>query len=111
MPLAILTNGATTANAIKAFDYAAKNGANIISNSWGNNTYEPALADAVAAATKAGLMVVVAAGNENWDTGVHGSYPDNYAGSVSIAASTDKDTKGQLLEPWHHHDRCRGTRR
>jgi subtilisin family serine protease len=93
MPLGVLTNSATTANAIKAFEYAARNGANIINNSWGNNTYEPALQAAVSQATKAGMMVVVASGNENWDTGVHGSYPDNYAGSVSIAASDDKDAK------------------
>jgi subtilisin family serine protease len=93
MPVPVLTSSASTANAIKAFEYAAKNGAHIISNSWGNNTYEPALQAAVTAATNAGLMVVVAAGNENWDTGINGSYPDNYAGSVSIAASDHKDAK------------------
>lgn len=93
MPLAVLTSSATTANAIKAFGYAVNNGANIISNSWGNNRFEPALDAAVRATTAAGTMVVVASGNENWDTGVHGSYPDNYPGSVSIAASTSKDLK------------------
>lgn len=96
MPLAILTNSATTANAIKAFDYAVKNGANIVSNSWGNNRFEPALDAAVRATTAAGTMVVVASGNENWDTGIHGSYPDNYPGSVSIAASTNKDGKASF---------------
>ena len=93
MPLAILTGGATTANAIKAFDYAVKNGANVISNSWGNNIYEPALAASVKSTVAAGVSVVVASGNENWDTGVHGSYPDNYAGSLSVAASDAKDAK------------------
>jgi subtilisin family serine protease len=93
MPLAILTSNATTANAIKAFAYAVQNGANIISNSWGNNTYEPALAEAVKQTTAAGVSVVVAAGNENWDTGVNGSYPDNYAGSFSVAASDNRDAK------------------
>jgi subtilisin family serine protease len=92
MPLPILDNGYSS-NAVKAMEYAVKNGAQILSNSWGNNTYEPALAEAVARATKAGAMVVVAAGNENWDTGINGSYPDNYAGSVAIAASTSKDSK------------------
>ncbi|MCW2928290.1 MAG: peptidase and in kexin sedolisin [Thermoleophilia bacterium] len=93
MPLAILTGGATTANAIKAFGYAVRNGANVISNSWGNNTYEPALAEAVRQTVAAGVSVVVAAGNENWDTGVNGSYPDNYAGSFSVAASDNRDAK------------------
>lgn len=92
MPLPILGR-ATTAGAVKAFAYAARNGAQIISNSWGNNTYEPALAAAVKTATDAGLMVVVAAGNESWDTGINGSYPDNYAGSVSVAASDHNDAK------------------
>ena len=93
MPLAILTSNATTANAIKAFGYAVRNGANVISNSWGNNIYEPALAEAVRQTVAAGVSVVVAAGNENWDTGVNGSYPDNYAGSFSVAASDSKDAK------------------
>ena len=92
MPLAIL-GGATTANAIKAFGYAVRNGANVISNSWGNNIYEPALAEAVRQTVAAGVSVVVAAGNENWDTGINGSYPDNYAGSFSVAASDSKDGK------------------
>ncbi|MCW2973161.1 MAG: hypothetical protein JWN72_1434, partial [Thermoleophilia bacterium] len=93
MPLAILTSNATTANAIKAFDYAVQHGANILSNSWGANTYEPAMAAATRAASDAGVSVVVASGNESWDTGVHGSYPDNYAGAFSVAASTAKDDR------------------
>ena len=93
MPLAVLTSSATTANAIKAFDFAVKHGANILSNSWGANTYEPAMAAATKQASDAGVSIVVAAGNENWDTGVHGSYPDNYAGSFSVAASDAKDAK------------------
>ena len=92
MPTPIL-GGATTANAIKAWAYAVSNGADIISNSWGNNTWEPALALAVKKTTEAGVSVVVAAGNENWDTGVNGSYPDNYAGSFAVAASDSKDGK------------------
>jgi subtilisin family serine protease len=93
MPLAVLTSRATTANAIKAFAYAVRNGANVISNSWGNNIYEPALAEAVRQTVAAGVSVVVAAGNENWDTGVNGSYPDNYAGSLAVAASDARDAK------------------
>lgn len=93
MPIAVLTSRATTANAIKAFGYAVQNGANVISNSWGNNTFEPALAEAVKRTTDAGVSVVVAAGNEDWDTGITGSYPDNYAGSFAVAASDHKDGK------------------
>jgi subtilisin family serine protease len=93
MPLAVLTSRATTANAIKAFGYAVQNGANIISNSWGANTFEPAMAEAVKQTVAAGVSVVVAAGNENWDTGINGSYPDNYAGSFAVAASDDRDGK------------------
>lgn len=93
MPVPVLTSNATTANAVKAFTYAVRNGANIISNSWGNNRYEQALADAVKATVAAGVSVVVAAGNEDWDTGVNGSYPDNYAGSLAVAASDADDDK------------------
>jgi subtilisin family serine protease len=93
MPLAILSGSGTTAKAIKAFAYAVQNGADIVSNSWGNNIYEPALDAAVRQTVAAGLSVVVAAGNENWDTGINGSYPDNYPGSFSVAASDAKDGK------------------
>ena len=93
MPLSVLTRDSTTANAIKAFAYAVANGANVISNSWGNNTFEPALAEAVKKTTDAGVSVVVASGNEHWDTGIHGSYPDNYPGSISVAASNKYDNK------------------
>ena len=93
MPLAILTRDSTTANAIKAFAYAVDNGANVISNSWGGNTYEPALAEAVRKTTDAGVSVVVASGNEGRDTSVTGSYPDNYPGSISVAASNKYDNK------------------
>lgn len=93
MPLAVLTSRATTANAIKSFAYAVRNGADVISNSWGSNTYEPALAEAVRQTVAAGVSVVVAAGNEDWDTGINGSYPDNYAGSFSVAASDARDGK------------------
>ncbi|MCW2955913.1 MAG: peptidase and in, kexin, sedolisin [Thermoleophilia bacterium] len=93
MPLAILGGGGTSDKAIKAFAYALGNGANVISNSWGNNTFEPALAEAVKRVTDAGVSVVVAAGNEGRDTGVTGSYPDNYAGSYAVAASDSKDAR------------------
>lgn len=93
MPLAVLTSSATTANAIKAFAYAVQNGADVISNSWGGNRFEPAMAEAVKQTVARGVSVVVAAGNENWDTGVNGSYPDNYAGAYSVAASDAKDGK------------------
>ena len=50
-------------NIIKAIDWAVKNGAQVISMSLGSTTHSQAMDDAVNNAVKAGVVVVIAAGN------------------------------------------------
>ncbi len=98
-----------TAGAIQAIDYAVKNGAQILSNSWGSEGDDPAdgeknqaLKDSIKRAEDAGVLFVAAAGNGHsgvgYDNdsdakpGVPASYDiDNIVAVAAIAAS---DTLG-----------------
>jgi subtilisin family serine protease len=66
------TNGGSTSNALMCLDYAARMGAVIISNSWGSKG-EPseALKSTVQQLNDAGILFVVAAGNDGQDIDVH----------------------------------------
>lgn len=65
-------------NAIRAIDYAIKNGVRVLSNSWGGNDNIKALKDAIIGANNAGLSFVAAAGNDSADNDTTESYPSNF---------------------------------
>lgn len=72
--------------------YAADNGAQVLSNSWGGSGSDQVLTDAVAYAhdiKKA--IVVVAAGNDNTD--VSGDFPAAYPGAITVASTDHNDAK------------------
>lgn len=75
--------------AYDAIIYAAENGADIISNSWGG-AYSQAGNDAVQYAIGLGSIVVASAGNENR---IADHYPSDYPGVVSVASVNVDDTK------------------
>ena len=83
----------STADAIKAIDYATKVGVDIMSNSWGGGGFSQALKDAIVRAEKAGIVFTAAAGNsaQNNDSTPH--YPSNYDVSniISVAAHNYND--------------------
>ena len=54
-----------TSAIVKGIDYAIKNGAMVMSNSWGGSQRSKAISDAVKAAEAAGIAFVAAAGNGN----------------------------------------------
>ena len=98
-----------TAGAIQAIDYAVKNGAKILSNSWGSEGDDPAeaaknqaLKDSIKRAEDAGVLFVAAAGNGHsgagYDNdsdpkpGVPASYDNENI--VSVAAIAANDTLG-----------------
>ena len=64
MPLKFLSaaGGGSTLNAIRAIEYAVKNGAQVISNSWGGPYYSKFLEEAVLKAQAQGAILVAAAG-------------------------------------------------
>jgi subtilisin family serine protease len=70
-------------------DWAVRNGMHVINMSLGGTTASQALADAVAAAEAAGVLVVSAAGNSGCCNKV--GYPAKYAGSMAVAAVDSQD--------------------
>lgn len=109
MALKFLTaeGSGTTADAIKAIDYAIANGAKVLNNSWGGKpdpsgsdaAENKALEDAVNRTEKAGVLFVAAAGNGNeFGIGENNDtvkvFPAGYttANMISVAA-TDKNDK------------------
>lgn len=89
MPLKFLSAGGsgTTANAIKAVNYAAKKQVRITSNSWGGGASSKSLQDAI---QNSGSLFIAAAGN-NGLSSLH--YPAGYslANIISVAATDHND--------------------
>ena len=95
MPLKFLssTGSGSSANAIKAIQYAVANGAKISNNSWGGGGFSQALSDAIGAANVAGHLFVAAAGNAGTNNDTAPSYPASYnqPNIISVASTTSAD--------------------
>ncbi|MDP9291901.1 MAG: S8 family serine peptidase [Verrucomicrobiota bacterium] len=87
------TGSGYTSDAITCIDYARQHGAQIINNSWGGGGYSQALYDAIAQLRTAGIIFVVAAGNDATNNDTTPTYPANYNldNIVSVAATTRTD--------------------
>lgn len=87
----------TTADAIRAIDYAVSHGARVLSNSWGGSADKnnKALKDVVEKARQSDVLFVAAAGNESNDNdGPDPSYPAAFDNDNIIAvAATDENDK------------------
>lgn len=83
----------TTADAIKAVDYATKLNVDIMSNSWGGGGASQALEDAIKGAAQAGIVFTAAAGNSATDNNTTPHYPSNYdvENVISVASHTYDD--------------------
>lgn len=81
--------------AIKAIDYATKNGAKIMNNSWGGGAYSETLKQAIERSHKAGVLFIAAAGNETNNNDSNPAYPASYnvPNVLSVAAI---DNKGKM---------------
>lgn len=93
VPLKVLgTNGGDTTDIIKAIDYAKKLGIKIINCSFGGDSYDEALKEAM---QNSGILFIAAAGNDGIDTDVSPIYPAcyNIPNIISVAAV---DSSGNL---------------
>jgi subtilisin family serine protease len=95
MPLKFMNDrgAGSTADAIRAIQYAVRNGARISNNSWGGGAFSQALFDAVQAANAAGHLFVAAAGNDGANNDRTPQYPANFdlANVISVAATDRND--------------------
>lgn len=76
--------------AIQAIYYAAANGANIISMSWGGYYFDSAVNSAIQYAHNKGCILVAAAGNDNNEVI---RYPAGYENVIAVAASNQGDKR------------------
>ena len=83
----------TTSDAINAINYAVKNGARVISNSWGGPSQSKALEDAVAIAYDNEVVFVAAAGNTASNIDSAPVYPASIRipNVISVAATNASD--------------------
>jgi serine protease len=79
-------------DAVEAIDYARVNGAKIINASFGGGGFSSAMQTAIQRFQNVGGIFVAAAGNNSQNNAVVASFPANYPGVVSVAASTSTDT-------------------
>jgi subtilisin family serine protease len=59
-----------------------------VNNSWGGGAFSKALYDAIAEAGQAGILFVIAAGNDGRDNDKTASYPCNYSKSTRVQGRT-----------------------
>src|SRR5262249_9115492 len=94
-----------TSDAIDAIDFAvqaktifgATGEANVrvLSNSWGGDAFSFALMNEIALANDNDILVVAAAGNNNWNNDIFPTYPANYnvPNVIAVASTTNTDEK------------------
>ncbi|MFH2104625.1 MAG: S8 family serine peptidase [Parcubacteria group bacterium] len=81
-------------DAVSSIEYAADNGADVLSNSWGGWGSSQTLQDAINYAYSKGTVVVAAAGNSNWDTSYY--QPAGLENVVTVAATDYTDSKASF---------------
>jgi subtilisin family serine protease len=96
MPVKFLKDNGfgSTVDAIKSVLYAVDNGADILSNSWGGGSFDPALKDAISYAHKKNVLFVAAAGNNYQNNNdIIPVYPSCYdvENVISVAATDHND--------------------
>ena len=78
----------STADAIRAIDYATTVGVDLMSNSWGGGGRSQALEDAIQRASDAGIIFTAASGNSSSNNDSTPHFPSNYEvdNVISVAA-------------------------
>jgi hypothetical protein len=97
MPVKFLNSqgSGTDAGAVSAVLYAAQNGADVMNNSWADDVYSQALADAITVADQHNSLFVAAAGNNGTDNDSSPTYPASYdlPNVVAVAATDNTDNR------------------
>ncbi|MCP4582014.1 MAG: S8 family serine peptidase [candidate division Zixibacteria bacterium] len=82
--------------------YAADNGVHIINASWGSPSYTSNGANTVAYCHSVGVLVVGAAGNDDYWTPPYNNYPSAYTTVLAVASTDPNDHKSGFsnYNPW-----------
>lgn len=95
LPVAFLDeNGdGNMADGVLAIEYAVKHGAKVINASWGGTRCSRSLRETVTNLEKAGIVFVVAAGNEAWNIDVVKEYPAslNLPAQITVGATGEQN--------------------
>ncbi len=91
-------NGGFVSDAITCIDYATREGAHIMNNSWGGGGFSSALLQAITEARNAGVLFVAAAGNSGSNNDFQPSYPASYDvdNIISVAAMNRNDRRASF---------------
>ncbi|MCP5007798.1 MAG: S8 family serine peptidase [Planctomycetes bacterium] len=94
----------SSADAIKAIDYAIKKKADIMNNSWGGGGFSRAIEDAIKRANAQGILFVAAAGNFNIDNDSTPHYPSSYNvdNIVAVMATDSADKRSRWGQNGSH---------
>jgi subtilisin family serine protease len=110
MPLKFMDRNGSgfDSDAIKSIDFAIAHGARVISASWGSDTPDQLLLEAIQRARDAGVLFVTAAGNGNshgigQDNGRFPSFPANYNAQSSNVVSVAATTRTDVLASWSNY--------
>ncbi|MDI6703781.1 MAG: S8 family serine peptidase [bacterium] len=87
----------------EAIVYAADNGAQVISMSWGDTTYSETIWEAVNYAYEKGCVLVGASGNDGID---EKQYPASYQNVIAVAATDSNDKKAYFSNYGNWIDVC-----
>lgn len=90
MPVQVAAPTGWFVGAYDGIIYAAENGADFISNSWGGTLYSAANQDVINYATGLGSIMIASAGNLD---GIVDHYPSDYSNVVSVSSVSVDDTK------------------
>ena len=82
--------------------YAADNGVDIINISWGSNYYSPSNQNVCNYVANAGVLIVAAAGNDDYWTPPYNNYPSAYDNVLAVAATDQNDHMAGFsnYSPW-----------
>ena len=91
--------GGSTADAVECIEYAIDKGADFMSNSWGGSGYSSSLKAAIEAAKNAGILFLMAAGNNGTNNDVSPYYPAAYDCDNIIAVTATDSSDNQ----WYNY--------
>lgn len=83
----------SNSDVVRGIYYAIENGAQVICNSYGGDSYDPYMREAIEAAQRQGVLFVAAAGNKGANTDAKREYPAGYGVSniLSVGAMDRED--------------------